>query len=157
MWSNWQKSCCARPKDGAHRDWFLYDCPRLHFKDFQLDSNSETQPKVRVRLTKGGAQDLMRSLVAEAVVPALQDVVLPLRNLSAYLHPIGDSSNRTPGTQALELTVRRIDEFLLIYSGRIMDHGESDVMTMQTISSPARPYGVNCSVHVAGTLANSTW
>jgi hypothetical protein len=57
----------------------------------------------------------------------------------------------------LELTVRRIDEFLLIYSGRIMDHGKSDVMTMQTISSPARPYGVNCSVHVAGTLANSTW
>jgi hypothetical protein len=71
MWSNWPKSCCARPKDGAHRDWFSYDCPRLHFKDFQLDSNSETQPKVRVRLTKGGAQDLMRSLVAEAAVPAL--------------------------------------------------------------------------------------
>jgi hypothetical protein len=49
--------------------------------------------------------------------------VLPLRNLCVYLRAIGDNSNRTPGTQALELTVRRIDEFLLIYSGRIMDHG----------------------------------
>ena len=57
--------------------------------------------------------------------------MLPLRNLCVYLRAIGDNSNRTPGTQALELTVRRIDEFLLIYSGRIMDHGQVDVMPMQ--------------------------
>jgi hypothetical protein len=103
----------------------------LLFENFQPDNNSEAQPKVRVRLTNCGAQDLMRSLVAEVAVPALQDVVLSLRNLCAYLHAIGDSSNRAPGTRALELTVRRIDEFLLIYSGRIMDHGQVDVMPMQ--------------------------
>ena len=73
----------------------------------------------------------MRSLVAEVAVPALQDAVLPLRNLCAYLHAIGDNSNRTRDTQALELTLRRIDEFLLIYSNRFMDHGQSDVMSMQ--------------------------
>ena len=73
----------------------------------------------------------MRSLVAEAVVPALQDVVLPLRNLCVYLRAIANNSNRTPGTKAMELTLRRIDEFLLIYSGRIMDHGQVDVMPMQ--------------------------
>jgi hypothetical protein len=136
---------------------FLYDCPRLLFENFQPDNNSETQPKVRVRLTKCGAQDLMRSLVAEVAVPALQDTVLPLRNRGVYLRAIADNSNRTPGTQALELTLRRIDEFLLIYSSRFMDHGQSAVMSMQTISSPARPDGVNCGVHVARTLANSTW
>ena len=73
----------------------------------------------------------MRSLVAEVAVPALQDAVLPLRNLCVYLPAIADNSNRTPGTKAMELTLRRIDEFLLIYSSRFMDHGQSDVMSMQ--------------------------
>ena len=58
----------------------------------------------------GGAQDLMKNPVAVAAIPAFEDVLL-LCNLSALLQSIGDRSNWTPGTQALELTARRIEDF----------------------------------------------
>ena len=88
---------------------FLYDLLGLGFEGFQLDINSKIQPKVTIRLTEVGAQGLIGNLVAETAVPAFEDVVLPRRNLSAYLHAIGDRSNWTPGIQALELiALRRI-------------------------------------------------
>ena len=53
---------------------------------------------------------MMKNPVAVAAIPAFEDVLL-LCNLSALLHAIGDRSNWTPGTQALELTARRIEDF----------------------------------------------
>jgi hypothetical protein len=48
-------------------------------------------------------------------VPVLEDVVLPLRNLSAYLHAMGDRAVPQLGAQASKMTARQIDEFLLAF------------------------------------------
>ena len=48
---------------------------------------------------------------AEGAVPALKDVVMPLRNLSAYLHAMEDRSVSQLGAQASKLTARQIDIF----------------------------------------------
>ena len=72
---------------------------------------------VTLRLTRGGVQQLVAKPSAEGAVPVLEDVVLPLHNLSAYLYALGDRAVSQLGAQASKITARRIDEFLLAFGG----------------------------------------
>ena len=63
---------------------------------------------------------------AEGAVPALKDVVLPLRNLSAYLRAMEDRSVSQRGAQASKLTARQIDIFLA-FGGRILEAEQEKV------------------------------
>ena len=64
---------------------------------------------------------------AEGAVPALKDVVLPLRNLSVYLRAMEDRSVSQRGAQASELTARQIDIFLA-FGGRILEVEQEKVL-----------------------------
>ena len=66
---------------------------------------------------------------AEGAVPALKDVVLPLRNLSAYLHAMEDWSVSQLGAQASKLTARQIDIFLA-FGGRILEAEQEEVLPL---------------------------
>ena len=63
---------------------------------------------------------------AKGAEPALRDVVLPLRNLSAYLHAMEDRSVPQLGAQASKLTARQIDIFLA-FGGRILEAEQEKV------------------------------
>ena len=67
---------------------------------------------------------------AEGAVPALKDVVLQLRNLSAYLHAMEDRSVSQLGAQASKLTARQIDIFLA-FGGRILEAEQEEVLPLQ--------------------------
>ena len=60
-------------------------------------------------------------------MPALKDVVLRLRNLSAYLHAMEDRSVSQRGAQASKLTARQIDIFLA-FGGRILEAEQEKVL-----------------------------
>jgi hypothetical protein len=60
----------------------------------------------------------------------LEDVVLPLHNLSAYLHALGDRAVSQLGAQASKITARRIDEFLLAFGGRILEAEQEEVLPL---------------------------
>ena len=83
-----------------------------------------------MRLTRGGVQQLVAKPSAEGAVPALEDFVLPLRNLSAYLHAMGDRAVPQLGAQASKMTARRIDEFLLAFGGRILEAEQEEVLPL---------------------------
>ena len=120
----------AAQRRPVRRDWFLYDLPGLRLEDFQPDVDSKTHPQVTLRLTRGGVQQLVAKPSAEGAVPALEDVVLPLRNLSAYLHAMGDRAVPQLGAQASKMTARRIDEFLLAFGGRILEVEQEEVLPL---------------------------
>ena len=67
---------------------------------------------------------------AEGAVPALEDVVLPLHNLSAYLHALGDRAVSQLGAQDSKITASRIDEFLLAFGGRILEAEQEEVLPL---------------------------
>jgi hypothetical protein len=60
----------------------------------------------------------------------LEDVVLPLRNLSAYLHAMGDRVVPQLGAQASKMTARQIDEFLLVFGGRILEAEQEELLPL---------------------------
>ena len=101
----------AAQRRPVRRDWFLYDLPGLRLEDFEPDSGAASHPKVIVRLTRGGVQQLVAKPNPEGAVPVLENVVLPLRNLSAYLHATGDRAVPQLGAQASKMTARQIDGF----------------------------------------------
>ena len=62
----------AAQRRPVRRDWFLYDLPGLRLEDFEPDSGAASHPKVIVRLTRGGVQQLVAKPSAEGAVPALE-------------------------------------------------------------------------------------
>ncbi|MDG1240576.1 hypothetical protein [Planktomarina sp.] len=62
-------------------------------------------------------------------MPALKDVVLPLRNLSAYPHAMEDRSVPQLDAQASKLTARQIDIFLT-FGGRILEAEQEEVLPL---------------------------
>ena len=62
-------------------------------------------------------------------MPALKDVVLPLRNLSAYPHAMEDWSFPQLDAQASKLTARQIDIFLT-FGGRILEAEQEEVLPL---------------------------
>jgi hypothetical protein len=66
----------------VRRDWFLYDLPGLRLEDFQPYAGAASHPQVTLRLTRSGVQQLVAKPKPEGAVPVLEDIVLPLRDLS---------------------------------------------------------------------------
>ena len=62
-------------------------------------------------------------------MPALKDVVLPLRNLLAYPHAMEDRSVPQLDAQASKLTARQIDIFLA-FGGRILEAEQEEVLPL---------------------------
>ena len=62
-------------------------------------------------------------------MPALKDVVLPLRNFSAYPHAMEDRSVPQLDAQASKLTARQIDIFLT-FGGRILEAEQEEVLPL---------------------------
>ena len=120
----------AAQRRPVRRDWFVYDLPGLRLEDFQPDVDAATHPQVTLRLTRGGVQQLVAKPNAESAAAALEDVVLPLRNLSAYLHAMGDRAVPQLGAQASKTTARQIDEFLLAFGGRILEAEPEEVLPL---------------------------
>ena len=90
------------------RDWFLYDLLGLRLEDFQPNAGAPSHLQVTLRLTRGGAV-ISRQNNPEGAVLVLEDVVLPLRNLTAYLHAMVDRAVPQLGAQASKMTARQID------------------------------------------------
>ena len=111
-------------------DWFLYDLPGLRLEDFQPDAGAASHPQVTLRLTRGGVQQLAAKPNPEGAVPVLEDVVLPLRNLSTYLHAMRDQAVPQLGAQASKMTARQIDEFLLAFGGRILEAEQEELLPL---------------------------
>ena len=120
----------AAQRRPVRRDWFLYDLPGLRLEDFQPDAGAASHPQVTLRLTRGGVQQLVAKPNPEGAVPVLEDVVLPLRNLSAYLHAMGDRAVPQLGAQASKMTARQIDEFLLAFGGRILEAEQEELLPL---------------------------
>lgn len=102
----------------------------MRLEDFQPDAGAASHPQVTLRLTRGGVQRLVAKPNSEGAVPVLEDVVLPLRNLSAYLHAMGDRAVPQLGAQASKMTVRQIDEFLLAFGGRILEAEQEELLPL---------------------------
>ena len=63
-------------------------------------------------------------------MPALEDIVLPLGNLAAYLNAMGDRAVPSLGAQASKMTERQIDKFLLAFGGRILEAEQEEVLPL---------------------------
>ena len=120
----------AAQRRPVRRDWFLFDLPGLRLEDFQPDVDAKTHPQVTLRLTRGGVQQLVAKPCGEGAVPALEYIVLPLRNLSAYLHAMEDWAVPQLGAQASKMTARQIDGFLLAFGGRILEAEQENVLPL---------------------------
>ena len=119
----------AAQRRPVRRDWFLYELPVLRL-DFQPDAGAACLTQVTLRLTSGRVQQLVAKPNPDGAVPGLKDVVLPLRNLSAYLHAMGDRAVPQLGAQASKMTVRQIDEFLLAFGGRILEAEQEELLPL---------------------------
>lgn len=63
-------------------------------------------------------------------MPALKDVVLQLRNLSAYLYAMGDRAVPQLSAQVSKMTARQMDEFILAFGGRILEAEQEEVLPL---------------------------
>ena len=120
----------AAQRRPVRRDWFLYELPVLRLEDFQLDAGAACLTQVTLCLTRGRVQQLVAKPNPDGAVPVLEDVFLPLRNLSAYLHAMGDRAVPQLGAQASKMTVRQIDEFLLAFGGRILEAEQEELLPL---------------------------
>lgn len=105
---------------------FLCRVGALQFEDFCTATDLQGNVSVQLRVTKGKIVDFFEGELAENTLPELEDVFLPLTNLAAYLRAVGDTPNGSSGPEALHLTADRIEEFLLIYGGRLLDKAHSE-------------------------------
>ncbi|MGB0797939.1 MAG: hypothetical protein ACPGRD_01290 [Planktomarina sp.] len=110
---------------GPRRQLFLCRLSGLQFEDFAPSIQPNGDVQVVLRLTKGTLADVISDQAAKQTFPEVDDVFLPLTNLASYLRAVGDTPDASPGPQALHLTANRIEEFLLIYGGRLMDNAHS--------------------------------
>ena len=132
----------AAQRRPVRRDWFLYELPVLRLEDFQLDAGAACLTQVTLCLTRGRVQQLVAKPNPDGAVPVLEDVFLPLRNLSAYLHAMGDRAVPQLGAQASKMTARQIDEFLLAFGGRILEAEQEELLPLHRYWRHVSPFGV---------------
>ena len=102
----------------------------MRLEDFQPDAGAASHPQVTLRLTRSGVQQLVAKPKPEGAVPVLEDIVLPLRDLSAYLHAMRDRAVPQLGAQASKMTARQINEFLLAFGGRILEAEQEELLPL---------------------------
>jgi hypothetical protein len=97
---------------------------------YSSDAGAACHTQVTLRLTRGGVQQLVAKPKPEGAVLVLEDIVLPLRNLSAYQHAMGDRAVPQLSAQASKMTARQIDEFLLAFGGRIFEAEQEELLPL---------------------------
>lgn len=100
---------------------FLGRLPGLRFETLSGERHSDDTGKIELLLTVGDVPSLMHMMTDKKMHDPVEDVFLPLSNLSSYLRTMTDQSADASCHRATHATADRIDEFLLIYGGRLQD------------------------------------
>ncbi|MEO0357917.1 MAG: hypothetical protein AAF386_06415 [Pseudomonadota bacterium] len=100
---------------------FFARLPNLLFENLQCERFEDGTIELRLRALFSQTADFLVAPDAEKTGSALEDVFLPLTNLSAYLHAMTAQGGGDGADQATSKTADRIDEFLLVYGGRLQN------------------------------------
>lgn len=98
---------------------FLAQMPGLRFENLVAERGSDGTGTMSLRMTQGDLAALLNTVDDRKISDPLDDVVLPLTNLSSYLQAMKDQTGDQGCSRAVAMTADRIDEFLLIYGGRL--------------------------------------
>lgn len=113
---------CGGPADQSlQAENFLAQLPGLRFENLQATRQTDGTGVLQLRCAFDQFSSLLTHDVTQKHANPLDDVFLPLTNLSAYLHAMKDQTGADGPSRAAELTAGRIDEFLLIYGQRLQD------------------------------------
>ncbi|MEM6308008.1 MAG: hypothetical protein AAF701_08485 [Pseudomonadota bacterium] len=107
----------------VHSRNFIAPLPGVRFEGLQFGHAGRGLYFMALRLTRGMPIDLFCPSDTEKNDSSLNDVFLPLTNLSAYLKAMKDQAGDDGPARAMALTADRLDEFLLVYGGRLQDVG----------------------------------
>ncbi len=125
--TNLAKRCVGEPGQTGDMSApnFFARLPHLQFENLRGQHHSDGTIELELRVGFNETADFLQKPVVEKTGSTIEDVFLPLTNLSAYLHAMEDQTGSDGPGQAVSQTADRIDEFLLIYGNRLQDAGEN--------------------------------
>ncbi|MGB1236258.1 MAG: hypothetical protein ACPG5U_11045 [Planktomarina sp.] len=100
---------------------FLAQMPGLRFENLVADRGTDGTGTMSLHMTQGDLTTLLGTVEDRNISDPLDDVFLPLTNLSSYLQAMKDQTGDQGCSRAVGMTADRIDEFLLIYGGRLQN------------------------------------
>ena len=98
---------------------FIGVLPGLRFEDLRFGAAGHDSAMISLRLVSGQFAHLFVAPDNKRIDAPMEDVFLPLTNLSAYLRVMKDQVGDDGPARAMGLTADRLDEFLLVYRGRL--------------------------------------